>query len=790
MPNKATNIEGKEIFFSASSADNFQSCPRRWWFAKVMGQPEPSDPSLSFGTAVHLVLENYLRDGTLVAPGSYNEGREVVEVTQEHIDRAKAGLDLLPAPRAYNVENWLPRVKIVNDDDAVMSVVGKIDMYLPANGGTTPYHHAAWPDDVTGHVLDHKTSSDPKKWMPTSEKLATNAQGLLYAGALQKGGLIAPGDVLFTHHYVAKKGLPKSYIVHTRMHYDNIMEHWERQKDVAREMVNLSSSVRNISQQSEVRANLSACRSYGRLCPFAATCEAHKPKGVFAAIDSFDAARNGQTTQEEPPMSGGLFSKLKGREIAKAATPPVAEFVAVTPSTKPAKVKTEAPVIPPDAAPMDHDTITSAMLREAADVLRTCNQPHDPLTLSECQEILKTELVPDEYHFCVIAAVDPDALKGTEYAGLVKLPSDTLLSGFPNDQGTLLSSLNNPAPASVEQAPASTVPTEDEVSARALLSIHNERGFRSIASRASLAAVRIARQSPLRKDGSPFGWQLKILDEILGGTDDVYVREDHVVSVVWSDKDPRFCEAGRQIVLGLRGGKTYTALEILEVMRFCGYVRPHRSKAEILYAQISELSGIREINGTLMSEEGNPPAEIENVVVSAPEPEPAPARARPRPVAFPPPRASAPTPEPAPVVEEPVEASAPAPAPVVESTPAPQPEAKNTNTEIADMTLILVQATIQGAGAEPAMLRDMGPVQQAIGRVAQRIKSENNMPWELFNNYGDSGPKRVVIELQTVLAREGLPKGIFYVERTDPLVGADLLTVLRQAGAVVVRGAI
>jgi hypothetical protein len=106
------------------------------------------------------------------------------------------------------------------------------------------------------------------------------------------------------------------------------------------------------------------------------------------------------------------------------------------------------------------------------------------------------------------------------------------------------------------------------------------------------------------------------------------------------------------------------------------------------------------------------------------------------------------------------------------------------------MTLILVQATIQGAGAEPAMLRDMGPVQQAIGRVAQRIKSENNMPWELFNNYGDSGPKRVVIELQTVLAREGLPKGIFYVERTDPLVGADLLTVLRQAGAVVVRGAI
>jgi hypothetical protein len=106
------------------------------------------------------------------------------------------------------------------------------------------------------------------------------------------------------------------------------------------------------------------------------------------------------------------------------------------------------------------------------------------------------------------------------------------------------------------------------------------------------------------------------------------------------------------------------------------------------------------------------------------------------------------------------------------------------------MTMILVQAAIQGAGVEPTMLRDMPLVQNAIGRVGQRVQSEHNMPWEVFNNYGDTGPKRVVIEIQNAIAREGLPKGLFYVERTDPLVSADLLTLLRQAGAVVVRGAL
>ena len=771
---KATNIEGREIFFSASSADGFTACPRRWWFAKVMGLPEPKDASLSFGTAVHLVLENYLRDGTEIGPGEHNDGREVVEVVQEHIERAKAGLDLLPKPGTYLVENWLPRVKILDTADGTMSVVGKIDMYLPNTGRHgNPYHTGGWPEDVTGHVLDHKTSSDPKRWMPTSEKLASNAQGLLYAGALQKAGVLEPGDVLFTHHYVAKKGLPKSYIVHTTMRHDSIEEHWDRQQGVAQEMVNIASSVRNVAQQGDVRANLSACRSYGRLCPFADACQAHKPKGVFAAIDAFDAARNGQTTQEEPPMSGGLFSKLKGREAPTAPVKSPEPTKNVRQDTKPT-----VQIVPPDVTSMSIESVSAAMLRDAANVLQTCNKPTDPLTLSECVEILVSELVPNEYHYCVIAAVDPDALQGTQYAALTAHAQETLLSGFPNTQDALLATEaepeETPAPAKAPVAAKAATPSEDEVAARALLSIHNERGFRSIVEKASIAALKIALETPARRDGAPFDWQLEVIRDVLSGTEKIPGSNDDVFNVVWSESDPRYAEAGREILLHLRGGAEISASSILTTMKKNGFIRPHRSTAERLYANIAQIPGVVDSGGKLsapgsreLAEPAGPAKAPAKALVQAPAPAEAPA---PAPV-----QAPVQAPAPAPKIQPPVQAAA-------------EPTAKNT--EIADMTLILVQATIQGANIQMESLREMGPVQQAIGRVAQRIKAENNMPWELFNNYGDSGPKRVVVELQGVLAREGLPKGVFYVERTDPLVGADMLTVLRQAGAVVVRGVV
>ena len=754
---KATNIEGREIFFSASSSDAFKACPRRWWFAKVMMQTEPSDPSLMFGTAVHLVLEKYLQTGEIVAPGDYKEAKEIVTVTDEHISRAKAGFDLLPAPGAYQVENWLPRIKIV-DDTETMSVVGKIDMYLTASEAPAPYHHAAWPDDVTGHVLDHKTSSDPKRWMPTSEALATNPQGLLYAGALQKGGLIAPGDVLFTHHYVSKKGAPKSYIVHTTMRHDNIEEHWDRQGAVAREMVKVSSSIRNISHQGDVRANLAACRSYGRLCPFAGTCEAQKPKGLFAALDTFDAARKGQTIQEDPPMSGGLFNKLRGRSDA-----PPPKINNPEPAPAPAKAAPVAKreiaavaVMPPDATPMDVALVSGAMLRDAASVLRECNLPSDPLTLSEMREILVSETVPPEYHHAVIAAVDPDALANTPYASLASLSPSDLLHGGSNTDDALAAiggASTAAAPMSVEEE---VVESESVIGARALLAVHNPAGFKAVAERAALAILQAARTMPKCRNGSPFDWQIATIDSILSTDVTVPARSKEPTAAVvddrvWDNRDTRYVAAGREILRLLGEGRIVTEQDALQTMRSAGFERPHTKTARALLVQAKSVHA-----GTLIDRNI-----VQQAPLPAPEPEPAPA--------------------PAQVAPAPAQV-APAPAQVATKV-APE-------LEINNMTMILVQAAIQGAGVEPTMLRDMSIVQQAIGRVGQRVQAEHNMPWELFNNYGDTGPKRVIVEVQSALAREGLPKGVFYVERTDPLVSADILTLLRQAGAVVVRGAI
>ena len=418
------------------------------------------------------------------------------------------------------------------------------------------------------------------------------------------------------------------------------------------------------------------------------------------------------------------------------------------------------------------ESVSAEMLRDAASVLQTCNKPTDPLTLSECVEILVSELVPEEYRYCVIAAVDPDALSGTPYADLSKIDASRLLSGFPNTQDALLATPATKTATATAKA-EKHVPTEDEISARAVLSIHNERGFRSIVERASIAALKIALETPARRDGAPFDWQLKVIREVLDGTEKVEGPRDEVFHVVWNEDDPRYTATGRAVLLRLRGGATCSAADVLELMRKSGFARPHRKTADKIYMNVLEIPGIEERGGCLVAPSS---AALAEAAVEEPlPPEPVIEDVKPVAVAKP-----APAPAPAPVVE--------APAPVAKPAPV---QVKTTNTpEISDMTLILVQAAIQGAGVEPTMLREMEAVQQAISRVAQRIKAENNMPWELFNNYGDSGPKRVVIELQSVLTRDGLPKGVYYVERTDPLVGADMLTVLRQAGAVVVRGAV
>lgn len=111
-PEKRRNGERRAFkHASASQIETFRRCPRKWFFAKILGYPSPSTPALELGVAVHEELERYLLASTTPGP------------------IASAGLDLLPKPPVDPelVEAFFALV----DPSLPVPIVGKIDLLEP-----------------------------------------------------------------------------------------------------------------------------------------------------------------------------------------------------------------------------------------------------------------------------------------------------------------------------------------------------------------------------------------------------------------------------------------------------------------------------------------------------------------------------------------------------------------------------------------------------------------------------------------------------------------------------------
>jgi len=146
---------------NVSQIKAFRQCPRLWAFGYVYGV-QSTGPALILGTAVHKLLESYLRDGTpipdpgealLLAHGAY-------ETTLRYPGAiASRGIHCLPYGGLWQVEHeW----------KAVFQGVhfrGTYDARMI--GGETPW------------VIDHKTTSG-RRYALTPETLATDPQWIVY----------------------------------------------------------------------------------------------------------------------------------------------------------------------------------------------------------------------------------------------------------------------------------------------------------------------------------------------------------------------------------------------------------------------------------------------------------------------------------------------------------------------------------------------------------------------------------------------------------------------------------
>ncbi len=138
---------------SASQVKTWKACPRKWGFKYLDGIPDPAGPAAAFGSAVHKVLENWLKDPERTIPDTTTSAGKV----------AAAGLAHYPLRGDVDVE---PQIFFVAHGILYRGFVDAV--WSPET------------DDDNPDVYDHKTSSDPKKWGLSEKALPHDPQALIY----------------------------------------------------------------------------------------------------------------------------------------------------------------------------------------------------------------------------------------------------------------------------------------------------------------------------------------------------------------------------------------------------------------------------------------------------------------------------------------------------------------------------------------------------------------------------------------------------------------------------------
>ena len=240
-------------YVSASQITTFSDCPRKWYLNKIVGLESPSSPSTELGSAVHEILEQYLRDG-VVFP----------ETKEGQI--AKSGLIHLPSHREQlEIEVSLVDMPLT---DSPVEVRGFVDVIRPR----------------AHEIIDHKTSSN-KKYTKTKRELKQNVQLILYARAYLER-VPECDEVQLTHIYYGTK-TRWAKRVSVKLSRANVLEQWDTIKSTIHKMMNHSDA----ENASLVPPNYDSCDKYGG-CPFAGQC-----------FNAKNYTPTNETTNEETAMT-------------------------------------------------------------------------------------------------------------------------------------------------------------------------------------------------------------------------------------------------------------------------------------------------------------------------------------------------------------------------------------------------------------------------------------------------------------------------------------------------------
>jgi hypothetical protein len=665
-------------------------------------------------------------------------------------------------------------------------VAGKIDAYKLTDGHL--------------HIIDHKTRSN-FKWALTEEQLRVDGQGNFYAEALRRSPDIPEFEsVSFSHNNIGSRGAIAHRFRTADLSFDLMSEMWERSEERA---VTMGEFI-PVENQDDVPANTNSCRKYGRLCPFAEHCNAHNkkssPKALFSAVALLGSRKDVDTT---PVKTGGPMSLLARMREKAVADSEAAKAAPETPSKPQATEPDNATQITStESAAYDPSMVSGAFLKEVRDILEGMRKGGVPIVWAVVTGIAKKEGIPEEFWPCLGAVLDVNDLP-EEFEPLCEEDESLLLSGA----------------TAAEIMGASSEASPDENANPLVESLSALPPEALAAAVEGLSEADKAALSEVTEGFSPA--QMAILADLNNDTWEAACKDknpDYIAVCEWilthkkHDGNLDLVNSAMRDSGVFKRSRTPSAKKIMALLinhphiregsdgnyLYVGDFEPTEPKgdesSEITIADITEVSGSEEIQRALGLVAVCEDLEVLRGALGLVTPQSRRAKAlrkRLRDLGEDCPEPQPTTPEtgvdrdytaPKPPPEKP-------PAPPKTQTPEPTPpenpvKHRETTGEIPAMVFL----GCIPMGMDYRDFMDIDRVSAAVDAVNNATMSKKGLSWTLYNDYGDSGPKRVVDRIMGDLSKgHKIPGGAWFLDKNSPLVSADVAGVLRAAGVVVVR---
>lgn len=329
---------------SVTQINDFERCPRRWFFKKVRGieAPERATAGKVIGREIHWLIENYYKRGTMLS--------------HVHAEKARAAVAHLPQPQ--------PEGLLVEHRFSIAPADG-----LPKFTGVIDLVDVRRPGNV--RITDHKTTSKYNDRLAHPVDVANDPQMLTYAEWAFR-------EYAEPHVYVAHNTISTTHVARAHLgEYVEIpryaaLENWERMRETTRNMVGVAGAPP--SDWNDVPCNTNACNDYGG-CDFLPICALKTPTiGVTMAHDEHAASNllallQGTTSVKPSPapivIDGETYLNAlqSGKNIEPVALlPPDAPNretpAEEEPAPKPAK-KAKAPKFTPPKYEYDVEQMTN-----------------------------------------------------------------------------------------------------------------------------------------------------------------------------------------------------------------------------------------------------------------------------------------------------------------------------------------------------------------------------------------------------------------------------------------------